>query len=123
MYSVTTAGSIVGMAQEEVSNLIFSGLIIPEGYDLSNGKQRAVLSERNVRELKVIKRLRAAGIKRNYIKSIIELLDESKQSWWADDKCFIVIGDGEQWYITTNAFQAKNIEGMKDNDSTVIIKL
>lgn len=123
MFTVTAAAALAGMNQEEVSNLIFAGLLKPADYVISGGKQRALLSDRNVSELKVVKRLRTAGIKRNYIKSILTLLNSSRQSWWDDSNVHIVIGDGEKWYITTNAFEVNNVDGMKNNQTTVIVKL
>jgi DNA-binding transcriptional MerR regulator len=122
MISITEASERSGMRQEDISSLIHMKMIVPESYLPRGTGTRAQLSDRNIEEIRVIRRLREANVKRSYIKSIVDLLRDSKQQWWGDPNSWIVISDG-RWFVTSNPFDASNIGKIKGNETTIIIKL
>jgi len=121
--TVKEASMLSGISQSEVSNILFMGMIVPYSYSpyvSGEGKYRALLNDRNVEELKVIKKLRQANVKRRYIKSIIELLRNSKQQWWGAPDSWIVIAEN-RWFVTTNVTLA--IKDLLDSCVLVLVKV
>src|ERR1044072_5508115 len=116
--SVTTAASICGIKQVDLSNLIYQEVVVPDRFE----GRRAVLSPRNVREFKIIQRLKMAGVKRSYIKGILALLRKSSQQW-LEEESWIVIENGDSWYITSNPSEPRNAKRIKENETTIMVRI
>lgn len=119
---VTEAAKECGLKQGELSNLLFQGVIVPESFSLIGSRKTAILGKRNLREIGIIKSLRKNGVKYGYIKGILDLLRKSKQEWWSG-KSYIVIEDGDSYYVTDNPAEPKNVTRILLNRTTVIIQI
>lgn len=117
---ITDAASLSGLSQADVSNLIHSKVIVPKGYSSYGNGSRALLDDKNILELQLVKKLRLAGVRRGYIKGVLELLRNSKQSW---SDGWIVFNDGMKFFLTSNPFEINNIASIKNNQITVIVKI
>ena len=120
MKQITDAAFLSGLSQADVSNLIHSKVIVPKGYSSYGNGSRALLDDKNIKELQIVKRLRLAGVRRGYIKGVLELLRKSKQAW---SDGWIVFNDGAGFFVTSNPFEVNNLANMKKNQITVIVKI
>jgi hypothetical protein len=122
--SVARAAELAGMTPGQVSRQIFLGLVRPEVHAPNGIGDASVLGYRNVRELKLINRLRQAGLKQETIKSVIDLLANSSLDWWKgkEGECYVVALK-DRWMVTDNPFSQANRKLFKEEGIIILVEL
>ena len=119
--TVQDAARLCGMSRGQVSQAVFWKLVIPER--VSNGKgDNVLLNERNVRELKLIRRLRESGLKSSTVKEIMNLLETSKNDWWKGEGNYVAVIK-DKWFVTTNPFSPANKKLLAEEGVMLLVSL
>lgn len=121
MISVSEAASELHVLPQIVSQMIFSGLIVPRfpspGQGIKNG-----LDKENLYELKIALRLNNQGIKHSVIKQILNCIRRSAINWLLEGG-WILICEGEIWFLTDNIRDPKNVDRVACAKSCIIINI
>lgn len=120
--TVSKAAELSGLTPGQVSRQIFLGLVRPEHHESYGTGDASILGPRNVRELKLIAKLKKAGIRQDTIESVVKLLANSAVDWWRGDDGYVVAFK-DYWVITDNPFSKANLELFKKEGIILLVKL
>lgn len=105
--SVGEAAELVDMMPSEVSVLLNRGFVTPDVH-VSNGiGDPSMLGPRNIRELRLIAKLKKAGLKDDVVRSVLKVVNESSLNWWKEDKTYVALLKN-RWVVTDNPFSEAN---------------
>ena len=120
--TVSKASELSGLSPGQVSNLIFSRMIEPEIRTGNGSGDYSLLGERNVKELKLVHKLKLAGLKPDTVRGILKLINDSSLDWWKEGNSYVVVA-GDTFYVTTNPFSELNKSIFEKQGLVLLAKL
>jgi hypothetical protein len=118
--TVQEAASQTGIDASQISQWLFADVLTP--WSKANGTgDRALLDNRNIKELLLISKLNQMGVRRSRIKEIVRAMSSSKLNWWNRNGWLMVTAD--DWLLTDNLAADMAREFIRDGDTVLVVRL